>query len=94
MDDELVNRASILSHGERDVAGYLRSDPDIDAEEIADRRDVPVESVEKSISRIQEKTRRAFATIAQSPFIEEAARELPAEERESLRAVLRDIDEK
>lgn len=93
MDDESLNRASILSHGERDIAGYLRTDPDIDAEEIADRRDVPVESVEKSISRIQEKTRRAFATLAQSPFVEDVAKDLPADERDTLRAVLHEIDE-
>jgi len=77
---------SILSHGERDVAGYLREGAD--PEEIADARGVPPESVHKAVDRIESKTRRAFATLAESPFTGDAARDLDAETREVLRDAL------
>lgn len=80
-------RESILSHGERDVAGYLRDGAT--PAEIAAERDVPEEAVRKSIDRVREKTRRALATLAESPFVEDAARELDDNVREGLVEVLR-----
>ena len=82
---------SILSHGERDVAGYLRDGADV--AEIAAARGSSEESVEKSIDRIREKTRRAFATLQESPFLEEAARDLDGGTRSTLLGALRDESE-
>ena len=75
---------SILSHGEQDVAGYLRDHPDADLAAIAERRGTSEEAVRKAIDRIEAKTRRAFATLSQSPFVEEAAREIDPELRREL----------
>ena len=79
---------SILSHGEADVAGYLR-EGETDPAAIADSRGVPEEAVRKSIDRIRGKTRRALATLVESPFTEEVAGELDPEEREALIEALR-----
>lgn len=65
---------SILSTGEREVARRLADGDSL--EEIAEARDDSVETVEKHVDRIREKTERAFATLAESPFTEEFADEL------------------
>lgn len=79
---------SILSHGERDVAGYLREGT-TDPATIAEERGVDEESVRKSIDRIEGKTRRALATLEESPFTEEIAAEWGDERREALIEALR-----
>lgn len=82
---------SILSHGERDVAGYLREGAD--PAEIATARDVSEESVEKAVDRVEEKTRRAIATLVESPFVDDAARELDDETRRELIEAFRNADD-
>ena len=77
--------ASILSHGEQDVAGHLRTDPEATPASIAEALGDTEEAVRQSIDRIRGKTARAFATLAQSPFTAEVAAELdPALRRELL----------
>lgn len=88
MSEEHADAGSILSHGERAVARHLREGRSV--EEIADERDAPVETVEKAVDRIRTKTDRALATLAQSPFATEAARELDEATRERVRAALTD----
>lgn len=61
---------SILSHGERAVASMLADGMTV--EEIAEERDMTPETAEQSIDRIREKTDRALATLAESPFTREA----------------------
>lgn len=78
---------SILSTGEREVADLVAEG--LDAEAIAAERGVPLEQVELSIERIREKTRRAFATLAASPFTGDVAESLDAPTR---RAVVRALD--
>jgi len=73
---------SILSTGERAVAEGLRDG--LDAEEIARQREEPVEAVENSVRRVREKTDRALATLAESPFLTEAAADLDDATRERL----------
>lgn len=82
---------SILSHGEQDVAGHLRQGADIRA--IAEARGTSEEAVEKAIHRIREKTNRAFATLIQSPFIEECAAELDPADRCDLIETLEAVDQ-
>jgi DNA-binding NarL/FixJ family response regulator len=77
---------SILSTGEQAVAEGLRDG--LDAEQIAQQRDEPVEAVEKSIDRIREKTDRALATLAESPFVEECAAGMDDPDRERIRSRL------
>lgn len=79
---------SILSTGERAVAEALRDG--LDAEEIARRRGEPVETVEKAVRRVREKTDRALATLAESPFVAEAAADLDDAAREDLLEKLRE----
>ena len=79
---------SILSTGERAVAEGLRDG--LDAEEIARQRDEPVEAVENSVRRVREKTDRALATLAESPFLSEAAADLDDSTRERLLEALRE----
>lgn len=61
---------SVLSHGERAVALMIADG--MTAEEIAEERDMTPKTVEQSIDRIREKTDRALATLAESPFTREA----------------------
>lgn len=82
---------SILSHGEQDVAGHLRQGAS--PAEIAAARDTSEEAIEKTIHRIREKTGRAFATLARSPFTEEYARELDPDTRRDLIEALRAADQ-
>lgn len=80
--------ASILSTGERDVARRLRAGQSV--AEIAEAREVSTEAVEQARDRIQEKTARAWATLAQSPVAAETAADLDEETRARLREVLDD----
>lgn len=82
---------SILSHGERDVAGHLRANPDASNAEIAEARGVPEEAVERSIVRLRDKTVRALQTLSESPFTAEIANDLDDETR---RRVLRALDDR
>lgn len=77
---------SIFSHEERAVAAALAEGTD--PVTIADERDASVAQVEASVERIREKTERAFATLAQSPFSADLARELDPERRAELRTLL------
>lgn len=70
---------SILSGGERDVARRLAAGESVD--DIADARDQSVETVEKHVDRIREKTERAAVTLAESPFVEEVLADLDEETR-------------
>lgn len=77
---------SILSHGERDIAARLREGHSV--EDVAAARDEPVETVEKAVDRIREKTDRALATLVASPFTDAAAADLDPATRERLREAL------
>lgn len=77
---------SILSHGEQDVAGHLKEGASIP--EIADSRGASEQAVEQAIDRIEAKTDRAFATLLQSPFLEDSARTLSTEQRHELMEAL------
>lgn len=88
MQDDPEFAPSILSHGERAVARALREGRSV--EEIAAERDESPETVEKSVERIRAKTDRALATLVQSPFAAETARDLPEESRARLREALAD----
>lgn len=88
MQDDPEFAPSILSHGERAVARALREGRSV--EEIAAERDESPETVEKSVERIRAKTDRALATLVQSPFTAETARDLPEESRARLREALDD----
>ena len=81
-DDE----PSILSHEERAVAAAL--DAGTDPVTIADERDSSIEAVEAAVDRIREKTERAFATLAESPFTGDLAADLDPERRAALRTAL------
>ena len=78
--------ASILSHGEREIAAMLREGHSV--EEIATARDESVDSVEKAIDRIREKTDRALATLLASPFTDREATDLDPTSRDRLRSEL------
>ncbi len=73
---------SILSSGERDVARRLAAGESV--ADIADARDQPVETVEKHVDRIREKTERAAVTLAESPFAGEVLAALDEETRAAL----------
>lgn len=79
---------SILSTGERRVAALLAEGHDV--ETIAERRDRSVESTEKAVDRVREKTARAYATLLESPFAADVAGELSAADRAALRSALDD----
>ncbi len=79
---------SILSTGEQAVAEGLRDG--LNVEEIARQREEPVEAVEKSVRRVREKTNRALATLAESPFVAEAAGDLDDATRNRLLEQLRE----
>lgn len=74
---------SILSHEEATIARMVREGATI--EEIADERNQSVESVEASLDRIEDKTRRALATLEASPFLDEAVAGLSPPRRNQLR---------
>jgi hypothetical protein len=78
--------SSIFSHEERAIAAALAEGTD--PVTIAKNRDSSVEAVEASVERIREKTDRAFATLAQSPFTADLADDLDPERRAELRAAL------
>ena len=73
---------SILSTGERRVAELLREGSSV--EEIAERRGENPEVVRKAVDRVREKTGRAYATLAESPFTAEVATDLDDETRQRL----------
>lgn len=73
---------SILSSGERDVARRLAAGESV--ADIADARDQSVETIEKHVDRIREKTERAAVTLAESPFVEEVLADLDEETRATL----------
>lgn len=79
MDD----RQSILSHGEREIAALRRAGHSV--EEIATERGDSPAVVEKALDRIDTKTRRALATLLQSPVTDTAVTDLDPEERAELR---------
>ena len=79
---------SILSHGERAVARRRREGQS--PAEIADARDTSVEAVEKAVDRIEQKTRRAVATLLQSPDTETVLAALEEGELASIREQLPD----
>jgi DNA-binding NarL/FixJ family response regulator len=83
---DITADSSILSHGEREVAAML--DDGHSADEIATARDESVESIEKAIDRIREKTDRALATLLASPFTDRAAADLDPAARKRLRSEL------
>lgn len=82
---------SILSTEEREVAAALRDGDDVAT--IAAARDEPESVVERAVERVREKTERAFATLAESPFAAEAASELSATDRDRILAAIRESDE-
>ena len=86
MSDE--ERASILSHEERTLATRLSEMPDASPAEVAAATDRSEDSVVKAIDRIRTKTRRAYATLLQSPFATEVAEDLTPAERASLVAMV------
>jgi len=77
---------SILSSGERDVANRLADGESV--EEIAAAREQSVETVEKHVGRIREKTERAFATLAESPFTDEVAAAQPSAAVDAIREAI------
>lgn len=82
---------SILSHEEQRVAEGLAAG--LDPAEIAVERDADPAVVERAVERIREKTDRALATLADSPFTGEAVAALDPGTRRSLRAALADGDD-
>ena len=91
MSDE-EGTVSILSHEERALARHLAANPEATPAEIAAARNRSEEAVVKAIDRIRTKTRRAYATLIESPFAAEAADELAREDRRALRALLDEAD--
>lgn len=82
---------SIFTHEERAIADALREGEDL--ETIAADRGYDVEVVERARERIRQKTRRALATLAQSPDLEAALADLPAERRADLRDRIADRED-
>ena len=82
----MSDEPSILSHEERAVADALAAGTD--PVTIADERDSSIAEIEASVERIREKTERAFATLAESPFTEDLAGDLDPDRREALRTAL------
>ena len=77
---------SILSHEEGRVAEGLAAGRR--PAELAETREGDPAAVERAVERIREKTDRALATLAVSPFVAEAAASLPPATQRSLRAAL------
>lgn len=90
MNDE--ERASILSYEERTLAAQLAANPDASPAEIAADTDRSEDSVVKAIDRIRTKTRRAYATLLQSPVADEIAHDLTEAERTALVELLEAVD--
>ena len=84
----MSDEPSILSHEERAVAAALAAGTD--PVTIADERDSSIEEIEASVERIREKTERAFATLAESPFTGDLATDLDPDRRDTLRTALDD----
>lgn len=82
---------SILSHEERHVAEGLAAGRD--PAEIAADRGADIETVERAADRVREKTDRALATLAASPFLETAAASLEPATRRSLHEALASADD-
>jgi DNA-binding NarL/FixJ family response regulator len=82
--------SSILSHEERAVARALAAGED--AASVAGARGTDPETVERAAERVREKTERALATLAESPFVAEALADLDPETRAAVRAALEDGD--
>lgn len=74
---------SVFSHEERVVAERLREGDSV--ADVAADRGMDEETVERTVERVRTKTARALATLQQSPFTEDAAAALDAEERDALR---------
>jgi DNA-binding NarL/FixJ family response regulator len=81
---------SILSHEERAVARALAAGED--AASVAEKRGTDPETVERAAERVREKTGRALATLAESPFVAETLASLDPETRAAVRAALDDGD--
>lgn len=90
MNDE--ERASILSSEERALAAQLAANPDASPADIAADIDRSEDSVVKAIDRIRTKTRRAYATLLQSPVANEVAQDLTEDERTALVELLEPVD--
>ncbi|WP_049996437.1 hypothetical protein [Halococcus sediminicola] len=84
----MSDEPSILSHEERAVAAALAAGTD--PVTIADERDSSIEEIEASVERIREKTERAFATLAESPFTGDLTTDLDPDRRDTLRTALDD----
>ena len=84
----MSDEPSILSHEERAVADALAAGTD--PVTIADERDSSIAEIEASVERIREKTERAFATLAESPFTGDLAADLDPDRRDTLRTALDD----
>jgi hypothetical protein len=81
---------SILSHEERELAGELRSNPDLTVTEAGDRCGMDAGTAERADERVREKTDRALATLVQSPYLAETVADLDTEARDRLRAAFDD----
>jgi len=79
---------SLFSETELDVIRYLTERPEMSHGEIADERDVARGTVNNAVARIRDKTRRAFATLLQSPHTEEVAGELDTDDLDRLVSLL------
>lgn len=76
---------TILSHEERTVARALAEGRSVEA--VAEDRGVGPADVERTVERIREKTGRALATLAASPFAGEVARDADPETVRAVRSV-------
>lgn len=88
MDEDLDEARSILSNGEQKVARGLREGRSL--EDIAADRGEPVEVIEKAADRVREKTGRALSTLAESPFVAEAAAARDPDTLDRIRTALPD----
>jgi hypothetical protein len=79
---------SILSHEERAVARELAAGSDLAT--VVEARGGDPETVERTADRVREKTERALATLAESPFVAEALADLDPETRQAVRRALDD----
>ena len=84
----MTDEPSILSHEERAIAAALAAGTD--PVTIADERESSVTEIEAAVDRIREKTERAFATLAESPFTSDLADDLDPDRRTALRTALDD----
>lgn len=75
---------SLFSEGEHEIIRYLTEHPEMSHREIADDRGVARGTVNNAVARIRDKTRRAFATLLESPHTEGVAQELESEDLDRL----------